>query len=154
MPGATFEVSVYANRGPSVTSRRAVGLTSQSPTLIVELEETPVLESPAEDATGVAVGTTLRWSNPTGRASYVLMEIDDDPKGAFPSYHVVTANHSIAIPDISNRGVVLSSQAKGHWSVHGTSLATVDDLAAYGTGNPNLPQRSHTYSPFRSFTTK
>jgi hypothetical protein len=61
---------------------------------------------------------------------------------------------SVAIPDLTNRGITLPRNVRGHWAAFSMSATTADDLAASGNTTPDLPQSTYAYSGFRSFTTK
>ena len=152
LPNATFEIEVLTSSPRAASDRRATKLTPRLPAPVLEVEEGPSLGSPAENAAGVGVGTILQWTNPTNRAAFVQVNLEGDK--SYPSYYLVTGGNSVAIPDLSNRGITLPRNVRGQWATFSMSAVTVDDLAASGNTTPDLPQSTYAYSGFRSFTTK
>ena len=151
VPGATFRLDVSAGSSRGVSTRSAANLTPRSPPPLLELEEVPVLGSPADRAV-IGIGTIFQWTNPTARASFLRVFFPDQP--SHPSFYFVNGTSSVAVPDFSNRGILLPRNAVGQWAVVGTSAVTVDELAAQGATRPDLPQTTSTLSSPRSFTTQ
>ena len=154
MPGALFDVEMRASAADASTGRRTRRLTLSSPSPLLEMEPGPISGTPRDGSTGVGAGTKLQWSNPTGRPAYVLVNLNKSIATKYPTYYLVTAGNSIAIPDLSRLNIVFPRGVEGYWKVFSTSATTVDDLAALGNANPDLPQTTYAYSNQSSFTTK
>ena len=114
--------------------------------MTVDLPAPPVLQAPADGATAIGVGSTLRLSTaPGGAATFVV-----NPVGASgPSLAITTLEDRVTVPDLTDFGFALLPATEHTWAVLvvpgpatpesagvGWVAAYVDALFALGNGGP------------------
>ncbi len=156
--GHTLFASAASSSGGGQSLAWKHGLSGGSSTTI-DLAAPPTLVSPADGATGIGVGSTIRLDGLTGAATYVI-------SGSSRFIVVTTMNPAITIPDLTSVGMDLPSgtyiwqaltmptastpeQAASGWIREYllTNSAVVD-----GGTRGNLSEGAITVTPSRTFT--
>lgn len=154
LPGAVLTLQVTANTpagfSPRGTATRTV-TSANAGALSISVPPGPELVAPNDGATGVTVGTTLAWRGPSG-AVYTVVILEDGVSNP-TRFHVITADTTALIPNLSALGFPLATAASYTWAVFAAGPFANLDAAAGSTSFFQPGDGSSGGSGDRRFTT-